>query len=1472
MTPPPSAFDRLRRALSTRTGDPEAPNQATESDTSAESQPESTAAASVASAANGRATGADGVASADSASSASGASGSSASSPASVSSAASPSSAASSARSSLASAYEPETSSTRLERIDTALERWRDELLDLGGVAAASDITMLDEGVVDLTAAHPSGLAQLYAGRATHLSSLVRERSALLAARQSLREVAARTQDLARQFGVAPVYLAVGVATWTQTGPTEGAAQSSSARPSFARSGSDARVETINAPVLLRPVRLTGATGDAMLALDPSVEVNPLLVKALRAHGCDVDVAAIAHAAVSEVGFTPRAALTRLASLGREYLPAFDQHERLVVGAFVHPGQALIEDFDAVRERCRASALVAALAGDGAACQALDVKLPDPEPRDRFPEDERGAGDLETQELDAVEAVGSGASLLLDAPPGSDVPTALAAVIADAAGSGRTVLHVPASCADGHAVADRLRELGLGELVVDLTEDPAWRRHAAEAIKEGLGVRPPQVDTEEIVELRERLVTVRSRLQRYVGALHASRAPWGVSAFEALQKLAEMTSSRTRARTTARIVPGRLEQLDAAGLARARKVLERAHSLGMLVPRTQPSAWTSLAVTDLDEVTDTLAVLRRLSEELLPTVSEHVEKCSRSTGMTRAQSLRQWREQLEVLDGVRESLDIFRPQIFERSAADMVIATATRQWREEHDVEMNANTRRRFQRQAREWVRPGRVVGDLHAELVQVQRRREIWRRYTPEGGWPSLPSSLDEMAATAKETLSQLDQVQVLLDRTPGTPKLIDLTLDDLREQVGTLAAQDNEAVRVPELNKVMADIAELGLGPLVDDLAARSAQADQLELELTYCWWSSVLAQALRDDPDMGGLDAAALAALAKSLRELDAAQSESLSVPVAQAHARRVRSQVDEHLEQARALFTNLAREEGADLSEVIERYPLALVAKPVWIVPPMLVPQVFSANALLDLAVLDASVSIPVAQVLPAFVRAEQVLVVGDPRRAESGLAAELGPLLPKVTLPTTRHAFDPMIAAFLAANDYQGTIEAVPTPPGAQSLSLELVDGRGAAAPGEVAVETVAAEVNRVVDLVIEHVLSTPELSLAVIALNTRHADAIRQAIMQELSGSPALERFFSDHGAEPFVVVDLNECRSLRRDRIILSVGYAKTVHGRTIHRFGRVAQKGGMVALVEALCAARERTLVVSCLRAVDLDPSRLTAAGSRLLRELLEQAEGGVDDDTADGVAPDPLLVDLAEHLWRRGLTVRPRYGLEGGARIPLAIGHPDFPGELFVAVLTDNAAYVAEPSLRRRDRHWVERLERRGWLVHMAFSAGVFVDPEAEARRVEQLVESVIRARRAPAPPPQAAIPQEVADMVPVEPVEDVAEAVETEPVHSEASASTADAPETASSTASAPSDTTAEAAPAEPQRVKRPPIAAGLPLQAYSDDQLDDLVAWIRSDGVARDESEEIEELRATLALRRRGASVDAVLSNAVRRGR
>ena len=81
----------------------------------------------------------------------------------------------------------PPPSERREALVEEALSAWREQLIELGGTASLDDITQLD-GVVDLTSAHPSGLAQLYAGRPTHLSSLVRERGVIEIGRASCRE------------------------------------------------------------------------------------------------------------------------------------------------------------------------------------------------------------------------------------------------------------------------------------------------------------------------------------------------------------------------------------------------------------------------------------------------------------------------------------------------------------------------------------------------------------------------------------------------------------------------------------------------------------------------------------------------------------------------------------------------------------------------------------------------------------------------------------------------------------------------------------------------------------------------------------------------------------------------------------------------------------------------------------------------------------------------------------------------------------------------------------------------------------------------------------------------------------------------------------------------------------------------------------------------------------------------------------
>lgn len=61
-----------------------------------------------------------------------------------------------------------------------------------------------------------------------------------------------------------------------------------------------------------------------------------------------------------------------------------------------------------------------------------------------------------------------------------------------------------------------------------------------------------------------------------------------------------------------------------------------------------------------------------------------------------------------------------------------------------------------------------------------------------------------------------------------------------------------------------------------------------------------------------------------------------------------------------------------------------------------------------------------------------------------------------------------------------------------------------------------------------------------------------------------------------------------------------------------------------------------------------------------------------------------------------------------------------------------------------------------------------------------------------------------------------------------------------------------------------------VEPGLPIGAYTDDQLDALVSWLLASGVDRDRVALSERLRSELGLTRRGVRIDGMVAAAVHR--
>ncbi|MGL5910585.1 MAG: DUF4011 domain-containing protein, partial [Phycicoccus sp.] len=279
----------------------------------------------------------------------------------------------------------------RTARVAAARAAWTRHLVDLGGRNTLLWYRDLPSGTLDLSAAHPAGLAQLLSGRATRLAELVREPAALEDVRRRARVVAAKSRELAEERGIVTCFLAVGMASWTVRAP-------------------DGRVMTRRpaAPVFLRActLRPTGAARlDHVLELDDELELNPVLAHYLASEqGIEIDADEIEALVAGDAAFDPYPAYAALADACAA-VPEFAIDPRLVVGTFSYAKLPMVADLTGQGDGLADHDVVAALAGDPDALRAVRAELRpgsvdlDDEDRDVL------VLDADSSQREAVEAV-----------------------------------------------------------------------------------------------------------------------------------------------------------------------------------------------------------------------------------------------------------------------------------------------------------------------------------------------------------------------------------------------------------------------------------------------------------------------------------------------------------------------------------------------------------------------------------------------------------------------------------------------------------------------------------------------------------------------------------------------------------------------------------------------------------------------------------------------------------------------------------------------------------------------------------------------------------------------------------------------------------------------------------------------------------------------------------------------------------
>lgn len=1241
----------------------------------------------------------------------------------------------------------------RADRVGAAVRTWQRTLVDLGGRNTLLWYRDLPSGTLDLTTAHPGGVSMLLAGRRTRLSDLVREPAAFEEARRRVRSIRSKALELREERGIAAGFIAIGMATWSVP---------RAARPPAS-------------PVLLRScvLRPTGAAQeDFEIDLGPEAEFNPVLREYLRSEqGIDIDADALADLASAGNGFDPYPVY---AALGHacERVPEFEITPRLVLGTFSYAKLPMVADLALQGNTLADHDVVAALAGDESALAAVRLRVPDSEP-DPDPEHEHLVLDADASQHAAIDAVRAGAHLVIKGPPGTGKSQTIVNLIAALAAEGKSTLFVAEKRAAIDAVLSRLDRLGLGDLVLDAYDGTTNKRATAQQFARSLdaAVENDSIETDRTTStLRDR----RARLQKHVDALHAVRAPWGVSAHDAQEALVELGT-----RTPPPTCHVRLGSRDLDGMSRTRAVelgrrLRDAAGLGAWT-RDGDDPWFGARILSGDDASRALDITTRHSTSGLDDAARQLNRILSESHVPEANSLEDWKSAFATMSSVRETLEVFRPEVFDIPLKEHIAATATRDWRDARDVEMGWLDRWKIRRQTKRLLRPGRPPANLHEELVSASEQREHWFELVGGGGRPEISPRLDEGLALLAGLTADLEWLDQRLQVGPDGQTLTSLPLRDLRERLTALASRPDRIAVLPQVTTALDELRAAGLGPVVDDLAARGIPTDQVTAEVEHVWWASLAAEITVRDPAYGAHDGAGLRRDVAEFAEADRAHLAATVARVRAAVARNVREVLADHPAHEALVRAEAGKaRRHRPLRDLMPQAGTTLTAiKPCWAMSPLVVASTLPPGRWFDVVIFDEASQVQPAQAISAISRARQVVVAGDERQLpptnfftvvsddepDPGAPTDetltegfesvldvLAAALPTRNLTWHYRSRDERLIAFANEAMYDGRLTTFPGTSLSSAVTFEPVDGQAVVQPGVDTIETTDGEVARVVELVLEHARTRPSESLGVIALGIKHADRLEEAITEALRTSPDVAAFFDESREERFFVKNLERVQGDERDAIILSIGYGKTPHGRVLHRFGPLNIEGGERRLNVAITRARCRMTVVSALRAVDLDPSRLKARGALMLRDFLAYAEGGGsagDEDTLFATATvtsDPLRHDLAERLRRHGLTVHEDYGT-ASHRIDIAVEDPYHRGRALIAVETDGERYAALRSTRDRDRLRPEQLARLGWVHERVWSTDVFRDPAREIARIVTLARS-----SPPAVPESPEIPEQ------------------------------------------------------------------------------------------------------------------------------
>jgi hypothetical protein len=1129
-------------------------------------------------------------------------------------------------------------------------------------------------------------------------------------------------------------------------------------------------------------------------------------------------------------------------------LPGFKAEPFAVLGNFSFQKLAMVRDLDNHRAELLVNDVVAAIAGDNDARRKLGSSQisADPTTLDTIlPENEYAVVEADSSQQCAIVGITAGQSAVIHGPPGTGKSQTITNLIATLAANGKKILFVAEKRAALEVVMNRLVAVGLDHLAIDLHGAEQTPKRVMERIARTLSMvrDAPKPAPANIHDL---FVDRRNKLNQHDTKMHTAYPPAQQTIYAmqgALLRLPGNIVSPLRWRGA------ELMQITTKSAERIVDLLGEAGGFEALFTRTDPSPWTGVELKDGQSVQEAIDLVDRLNHHVLPGLLANLRKVCGSSALPEPTTMADTFQLLNLLKQAEQLLAMYEPQIF--AEVDHLLAGILPchvngirgLWL--RTTNSGYKTAYKKAMQLRKGVKGARAT--IVAELSKALQTREKWQQLSGSAAMPmEVPGTqeFDQSHQTAQTDLRKLDAV--------CKSNLHAVRLMEIVNRISALSGDSTTPYRIRRLCEIERELYSLGVQRLVDEVRLTRRPADQWCALFQHVWLNSTLDAAAIQNPSVRGFVGTTHNTYVDDFKKLDASRLRLATDRVRRIHAERTIAAMNQFPEQEALIRGEAAKSRRhKPLRKIFTEATDVLTAVcPCWMASPLSVCQLIAGTGAFDYVIFDEASQVLPEDAVPAILRGKYVIVAGDNKQlpptaffaaaeeedeadgdatAYESLLDMMIPFVKGFHLNWHYRSRDESLISFSNHHIYDNRLVTFPGPGGTNAISHVYVDEPPKADGQE---ESAASEVNRVVELVLHHALTTPERTLGVITMGIKHANRIQAAMDREMLRHPKLADFFDTARPERFFIKNLERVQGDERDVIILSVGYGKDRAGNLPLRFGPIMSAGGRRRLNVAATRAREQVIVVSSFAYSDINSSQVKPdTGLEFLKNYLQYAGSGGRLLSLDEITDEPMNdfeADVYESLSAKGIVLRPQVGCSK-FRIDLAAAHPQKPGKYVLAIECDGATYHSSYTARDRDRLRQQQLQNLGWTFHRIWSSDWFMRKHEEVERAVQAFHKAVAASDAPRPTSILNLRSD-----------DSEEQFVPRPAAHNGRGS------------------------------RRAPIQARSSISDYSSEELTELAQWVQTDGKLRTHDEIADEMFAALPFARRGSKIEAALKSAIER--